>query len=138
MAYKYLNHYLIFIILSQLFLLVNRVVNVNGQSIPGPRVGQKAVLVGKKLYIMGGRNVNKGPDPTSDFFYYDFEDGLNNANFVDLKSQGVNLPYRVWHTANIGGANDSIFIIGGSGYDKTNLVYQFNTKTNKLNVPTIQ
>jgi hypothetical protein len=130
--------YLIFIILIQLILLVNRVINVNGQFIPGPRVGQKAVLIGKKLYVIGGHNYYKEIDPLSDFFYYDFGLGLNNTELVDLRSQGINLPYETLHTANIGGANqDLIFIVGGV-LEKQNTVHQFDTKTNTLTTPIIQ
>ncbi|RIA79775.1 hypothetical protein C1645_810689 [Glomus cerebriforme] len=131
MVYKNLNLYLIFIVFSQLFLLAN------GQFTPGPRLGHKAVLVGKRIYFIGGRNYNKGVDPTSDFFYFDF--GTGSGSIVDLRSQGVNLPYTIWHTANIGGVNqDLIYIIGGVQLDETNLVYQFDTKSNTLSVPIIQ
>jgi N-acetylneuraminic acid mutarotase len=136
------KNYLIFIILSQLILLMNKVINVNGQFIPGPRVGHKAVLVGKKLYFIGGFNFNKAVEPLSDLFYYDFEAGLSDTKLVDLRSQqGIELPYVIWHTANIGGADqDSIFIIGGLGVGElTNtLVYRLDTKTNTTSIPIIQ
>jgi len=80
MSYKY---HLIFIILSQLFLLMNRVINVNGQFISGYRTGQATVLVGKKIYFIGGVNYNERADATSDFFYYDFGNGIENASFVE-------------------------------------------------------
>ncbi len=132
MLYKYLNHYLIFTILSQLLLLMN---NVNGQLSPRPRIGHDAVLVEKRLYFMGGNYPSKKAEATSDFFYYDFGMGLSNTRFVDLRNR-INLPFIEFHTANIGGANqDSIFIIGGRG---KNLVYQFDTKTNTISIPIIQ
>jgi hypothetical protein len=130
MGCKNLNHKLILIIFSQLFLLTNRV--VYGQFIPGPRVGHTAVLVRDKIYYIGGYDFNASIPETSDFFYIDTE------AWVDLKSQGINLPLKVEHTANIGGVNqDLIFIIGGLLMDK-NLVYQFDTKTNVLSTPIIQ
>ena len=48
---------------------MNRVIiNVNGQSVPGPRVVQDGFLVRKKLNFMGGLNYNKTADVISDFF----------------------------------------------------------------------
>ncbi|CAB4373234.1 unnamed protein product [Rhizophagus irregularis] len=121
---------------------MNIVVNINGQFIPGTRVGHDAVFIGKKLYFIGGRNHNKAKELISDFFYYDLEAGLSDAKLVDLRSQkGINLPYMIWHTANIGSANqDSIFMIGGVGTVglSDNLVYRFDTKTNTTSIPIIQ
>ncbi|RGB30666.1 hypothetical protein C1646_793291 [Rhizophagus diaphanus] len=118
------------------------VLNINGQFIPGTRVGHDAVFIGKKLYFIGGRNYNKAKELISDFFYYDLEAGLSDAKLVDLRSQkGINLPYMFWHTANIGGANqDSIFMIGGVGTVElsNNLVYRFDTRTNTTSIPIIQ
>ncbi|PKC16601.1 galactose oxidase [Rhizophagus irregularis] len=119
-----------------------KVVNINGQFIPGTRTGHDAVLIGKKLYFIGGHNYNKETELISDFFYYDLEAGLSDAKLVDLRSQkGINLPYMIWHTANIGGANqDSIFMIGGVGTVElsNNLVYRFDTRTNTTSIPIIQ
>ncbi|CAG8611028.1 3660_t:CDS:2 [Rhizophagus irregularis] len=121
---------------------MNIVVNINGQFIPGTRTGHDAVLIGKKLYFIGGHNYNKETELISDFFYYDLEAGLSDAKLVDLRSQkGINLPYMIWHTANIGGANqDSIFMIGGVGTVElsNNLVYRFDTRTNTTSIPIIQ
>src|SRR5436189_251748 len=61
------------------------------------------------------------------------------VTWVDLNSQGVSIPFKYGHTANPGGPNqDSIFIIGGVYLSNTNLVYQLDTKTNKLSVPVTQ
>src|SRR5688572_5644092 len=100
MLYKNLN---LSIILSLLFLLVNKV--VYGQNfLPGPRVRQAAVLVGDKIYYIGG--IEEPPLSNSNFFY------LGKA-WVDLASQGVDLPSKAGHTVDIGGVNqDLIFIIG--------------------------
>src|SRR5205814_399872 len=65
MMYKNLN---LFVILSLLLLLVNKV--VYGQNfIPGPRVGQASVLVGDRIYYIGGPEVT----PLSNFFYLEFD-----------------------------------------------------------------
>ncbi|RIA90354.1 hypothetical protein C1645_737919 [Glomus cerebriforme] len=118
---------------------------VYGQDfIPGPRVGQAAVLVENNIFYIGGFNfLNKseslGSNPTSDFFYF----YINTTGYfwTDLESQGVNIPLTVWHTANIGGINkDSIFIIGGVHFDETNTnyIYRFDAKTNAIDIPVIQ
>ncbi|CAB4415157.1 unnamed protein product [Rhizophagus irregularis] len=125
-------------------MFLMNIVNINGQFIPGARVGQKAVLIGKKLYFTGGRSFDKETGLISDLFYYDFGAGLSDAKLVDLRSQEgikMNLPYMIWHTANIGGTNkDSIFMLGGLGTveSSNNLVYQFDTNTNTTSMPIIQ
>ena len=99
MSYKNLN--LLFIIL---ILLVNKA--VNGQKfIPGPRVGQTANIVGGKIYYIGGYRIGIGLT-ASEFFY------LDRANFtwVDLKSLGANFPLTSWHTSDIGGANQDLYL----------------------------
>ncbi|PKY55046.1 galactose oxidase [Rhizophagus irregularis] len=122
----------LFIILScQLFLLVNRF--VYGQFIPGLRLGHTANTVGNKIYFIGGYNFAKSI-PTSEIFYLNKE----TDTWEEIKSQGIKLPFKVEHTANIGGINqDIIFIMGGLIGD-TNLLYQFDTKTNIVSIPIIQ
>jgi hypothetical protein len=121
-----------FIILScQLFLLVNRF--VYGQFIPGPRLGHTANTIGNKIYFIGGYDFANTIMP-SEIFYFNEE----TETWEDIKSQGINLPFKVEHTANIGGTNqDIIFIIGGLIGD-TNLLYQFDIKTNIVSIPIIQ
>ncbi|RIA90350.1 hypothetical protein C1645_823485 [Glomus cerebriforme] len=105
--------------------------------IPRPRVGQAAVLVEDKIYYIGGINSNESESGPSDFFYLSSMDLF----WIDLQSQGVNIPYTAWHTANIGGINeDYIFIIGGVHFNElnTNYIYRFNTKTNAIDIPVIQ
>ncbi|RIA90349.1 hypothetical protein C1645_823484 [Glomus cerebriforme] len=107
---------------------------------PRPRLGQAAVLVENKIYYIGGVNYNESESGPSDFFYFDTSSYI----WTDLQSQGVNIPFTVWHTANIGGVNeDSIFIIGGTHYDEIdnaypNYIYRFDTKTNVIDIPEIQ
>jgi N-acetylneuraminic acid mutarotase len=129
MVCKNLNH-LIFIIF-QFFLL-----DIYGQFIPGPRIGQTAVLVRDKIYYRGGYTFGElNVNTPSDFFYL----GGPTKTWVDLKSQGAEFPLTVSHTANVGCSNqDSIFIIGGVQLNESNLVYQFDTKTNKISVPIIK
>src|SRR3954452_3810544 len=124
--YKNLN---LFVLLSLLIILVNKV--VHGQTfIPGSRLGQASVLLGDKLYYIGGLEVT----PQSNFIYI----GGPERIWVDLPSQGVNLPLKAGHIADIGGANqDLIFIIGGV-LETQNTVYQFDTKTNTLTKPIIK
>src|SRR5687767_3220314 len=95
--YKNLNLIIILII------FVNKL--VYGQNfIPGPRVGQAAVLVRDRVYYTGG--VELPPYSNSNFFYL-------GKTWVDLTSQ-VNLPTKRFHAAGIGGTNqDLIFMIGG-------------------------
>jgi N-acetylneuraminic acid mutarotase len=139
MLYKNLNHYLIFIILYQLFSIM-----VYGQKfIPEPRIGTPAVLIENKIYYIGGDNPSKSKseeDPESVIFYHDVnpDDKVNFLTWVDLK---VKLPYTNGHAADVGGINqDSIFIIGGTHLDETNpnYLYKFDTKTLELSVPLIQ
>src|SRR6266498_3272717 len=100
-----------------LFLLMNRF--VHGQFIPGPRLGHTANTVGNKIYFIGGYNFDKS-SLNSEIFYFDGEA----KTWENVKSQGMKLPSKVEHTANMGGINqDLIFIIGGLIPD-TNLVYQ--------------
>lgn len=116
------------ILLIQLFLWVTV---INGQFMPGPRVGHTANIVGGKIYIIGGYNFS-GNHATSDVFYL----SGNPLIWTDLNSQGVNIPFKNGHSANVGGPNqDIIFIIGGPQLQNINSVYQFDTKTNKLNAP---
>ncbi|RIA84950.1 hypothetical protein C1645_831525 [Glomus cerebriforme] len=142
MIYKNFNIHFIFIILSVLSQLLNTV--VYGQDYkPETRVGHAAVSVEDKIYHIGGfRTSNKSDvyDLISDFFYLDANtDSENFLTWVDLKKDGVNLPYTVWHIANIGGVNqDSIFIVGGAHYNVSNICYEFDTKTNALSIPAIQ
>jgi hypothetical protein len=128
MVYKNLN---LIIILSLLFLSVNKL--VYGQSfIPGPRFGQAAVYIEDRIYYVGGFEEETVPKK-SNFFYLEMEEG-----WVDLTSQGVNLPTKSGHIADIGGTNqDLIFIVGGF-VENQNMVYQFDTNTNKLTTPIIQ
>src|SRR5436190_19281482 len=110
MMYKNLN---LIIILSLLFLL-NKL--VSGQRfIPGPRVGQAVVPIGDRTYYIGG--IVKSVSSSSNFIYLD-------KTWVDLTTQGVNLPLKAWHAADIGGANqDLIFIVGGI-LEEQNIIYQ--------------
>jgi N-acetylneuraminic acid mutarotase len=111
-----------------LFLLVNRV--VYGQNfLPGPRVGQQAVLVGDKLYYTGG--LESPPLSNSNFFYLDGQARV----WVELKSKGVNMPTKATHMADIGGANQDLIFIFGGILEEQNTVYQFDTKTNTLSTP---
>ncbi|GBC10578.1 hypothetical protein RclHR1_09740003 [Rhizophagus clarus] len=127
MGHIILNHNLILILLIHLFLWVTV---VNGQFIPGPRAGHTANLVGNKIYFIGGSNFSEYDE--SEVFYY----GGDPVTWINLNSQGVKLPARYGHSANIGGTNqDLIFIIGGETKD-TNLVYVFDTKSNKIDIPT--
>jgi hypothetical protein len=118
--YKNLNLFFI------LILLINKL--VCGQNfIPEPQIGQVAVPVANKIYYTGGI-VSK-----SNMIYLDLDKG-----WVDLTSQGVYLPPKAGHAADIGGANqDLIFMIGGY-LEEQNVVYQFDTKTNALIKPIIQ
>jgi hypothetical protein len=140
MIYEKLNHNLIFIILSQLFFLVNRI--VYGQYVPEPRVASQAVFVNNKIYYIGGLNYNKLTATNSDVFYYDNGAPLSTTGllpWVDLGSQ-VKIPHIARHSASLGGADQgSIFIIGGTYADVTApFVYQFDLKTNAVTPPTIQ
>ncbi|RIA79774.1 hypothetical protein C1645_745697 [Glomus cerebriforme] len=132
MGYNNLNHHLIFIVLIQLFLFINR--DVYGQFNPGPRAGHSANFIGNKIYYIGGFDFGKTNSAKSDVFDFDYQ----KETWEDLKNQVVNLPRKTEHTASIGGTNkDLIFIIGGIE-DDVNLVYQFDTKTNAISVPMIQ
>ncbi|CAB4495217.1 unnamed protein product [Rhizophagus irregularis] len=140
MLYRNLNHYMILIILNQLF----NIIIVYGQKfIPEPKIGVEAVLIEDKIYYIGGANPSKTrseENPESDIFYLDVnpDDIKSFLTWVDLK---VKLPYTNGHTADVGGINqDSIFIIGGIHYDETNTnyLYRFDTKTYELSVPVIQ
>ncbi|RIA84955.1 hypothetical protein C1645_741948 [Glomus cerebriforme] len=145
MMYKNYNHHLIFIILCQLLNVV-----FGQQFNPGPLFGHAAVYVEPRnnIYYIGGYNYNNPPEDSnisntsSEFFYLDLQ--INSANFskfIDLKSQGVNLPLSVHHNAEVGGVNqDSIFIIEGLILDEINnsTLYKFDTNTNELSVPVIQ
>jgi hypothetical protein len=115
-----------------LILFVNNVLIVYGQKfMPGPRVGQAAVLVGKdKIYYSGGYEFT----PISSLFYLEFR-----KQWVDLSSQVANLYLlKSWHAADVGGANqDLIFMIGGRDVE-LNEVLQFDTVTNTLTTPIIQ
>ena len=128
---------LIFIIL---FFFMNGI--VYGQFIPGSHVGQRAVLVGSKLYFIGGDD-NDESDTTSDVFYFDNGAELSSTGllqFVDLKNQAT-FPYVGFHVAGEGGVNQDLIFISG-GYQLTanspNVVYQLDTKTNTVTTPTIQ
>src|SRR5687767_7517303 len=102
MMYK--NHmiYMIFIILSQLFLLVT------GQFVPGPRVGQVSVSVDNKIIFIGGINYDNPKAITSDIFYLDFNG--DNVTWVEVESQ---LTPTYLSTVGLGGDNkDLIFVIG--------------------------
>ncbi|CAB5180124.1 unnamed protein product [Rhizophagus irregularis] len=130
MGYKILNHHLILILLIQLFLWVTI---INGQFIPGPRLGHTATLIGDKIYFIGGYNFSIIKE--SDIFYYDGKQlawvEVNNT----VNGQGADMPLKFGHTANVGGPKqDLIFIIGG---DRFSTVYQLDTKTNKITLPTI-
>ncbi|RIA90109.1 hypothetical protein C1645_805914 [Glomus cerebriforme] len=136
MVYQNLNHYLIFIVFSQLFFLV-----INGQFIPGSRVGHEGVLVGKRIYFIGGYNTNKGLDPTSDFFYFDF--GVGTGSIVDLRSQGVNLPLttlvgappsRFGYTATF--VNGVIYYLGGMRQDGNNQLYALFSNIYRYDITT--
>jgi hypothetical protein len=104
---------------------------IYGQNfIPEPRVGQAAVPIRDRIYYIGGGSLSNG---SSNFFYLE-----SNKAWVDLTTQGVNLPPKVFHTADVGGTNqDLIFIVGGQ-LEEQNLVYQFDTKTNTITTPLIQ
>jgi N-acetylneuraminic acid mutarotase len=132
MGYKILNHHLMLILLIQLFFWATF---INGQFIPGPRSGHTATLVGgNKIYFVEGYNFSDIIPTTSDMFYL----GGDPLKWVDLNSMinGVNLPFKFGHTANIGGLNqDSLFFIGGKQPPNTNPVYQFDIKTNKISTP---
>jgi N-acetylneuraminic acid mutarotase len=131
MGYKILNHHLMLILLIHLFLWATF---INGQFIPGPRVGHTATLVGgNKIYFMGGFHFSSNIAPAkSDMFYL----GGDPLKWVDLTND-VNLPFTFGHTANIGGLNqDSLFFIRGLQLsDTTNSIYQFDIKTNKISTP---
>jgi hypothetical protein len=123
------------LILSLLILSVIKV--IYGQNfIPGPRIGQLAVSIGDRIYYIGGMGYNRFTNSNSSNFFY------SEANkWVDLTSQGVNLPIFVGNIANIGGANqDLIFIIGdvGSGNKEQYEIFQLDTKANTLTTPLIQ
>ncbi|POG78481.1 hypothetical protein GLOIN_2v1836886 [Rhizophagus irregularis DAOM 181602=DAOM 197198] len=129
MGCKNLKHHLMLILLIQLFLWVTF---VNGQFIPGPRKGHTATLIGDKIYFIGGYNFTNPKE--SDIFYY------NGIAWVELNNQvsgqGADMPPKLGHTANVGGRNqDLIFIIGGD--DEFSKVYQLDTKTNNVTLPTI-
>ncbi|CAB4415148.1 unnamed protein product [Rhizophagus irregularis] len=134
MGCKFLNHHLMLVLLIQLFLLIP--LFVNGQFIPGPRSGHTATLIGDKIYFIGGSNFsNTNQEAESDVFYYDG----NKLAWVEVNSQvngqDADIPPKHGHTANVGGRNqDLIFIIGG---DRFSIVYQLDTKTNKIITPII-
>ncbi|RIA84962.1 hypothetical protein C1645_831538 [Glomus cerebriforme] len=119
---------------------------VCGQNyIPGPRTGHASVYVGGIIYYMGGYSNESELSSTiaanteSEFFYVDTRS--NPLLWVDLKNQGVNLPFTIFPTASIGGVNqDSIFIIGGQHLNETNTnyLYRFDTETNELSVPIVK
>ncbi|PKK68098.1 galactose oxidase [Rhizophagus irregularis] len=124
MGYKILNHHLMLILLIQLSLWVTI---INGRFIPGPRSGHTAILIGDKIYFIGGYNFSI-ISKESDIFYY------NGIAWVDLNNQvsgqGADMPLKFGHTANVGGRKqDLIFFIGG---DQLPLIYQLDTKTNKI------
>src|SRR5581483_6522541 len=129
MVYKNLN---LLTILSLLIFSVNRII-YGQQFTPGPRTAQAAILVGDKIYYIGGNNYESvGANTESDFFYIGGPDRI----WVDLESQGVQLPSLIWHTLGVGGAGliNSIFIIGGDRFDETSpdIVFRFDTNTNTL------
>ncbi|EXX60712.1 uncharacterized protein OCT59_010274 [Rhizophagus irregularis] len=140
MLYRNLNHYMILIILNQLF----NIIIVYGQKfIPEPKIGAEAVLIEDKIYYIGGANPSKPlskQNPESDIFYLDLNTD-NDENFLTWADLKVKSPFTYGHTADVGGINqDSIFIIGGIHYDETNTNYlhRFDTKTYELSVPVIQ
>jgi hypothetical protein len=132
MGYEILDRRLMIILLIQLFLLA---IVANGQFVPEPRVGHTATLVGvDKIYFVGGYKFSDIEPTTSDMFYL----GGDPFKWVNLNSMinGVNLPFKHGHTANIGGLNqDSIFFIGGLQLPNTNSVYQLDIKANKIITP---
>ncbi|PKY59941.1 galactose oxidase [Rhizophagus irregularis] len=129
MGYKILNHHLVLILLIQLFLWVTI---INGRFIPGPRSGHTATLIGDKIYFIGGTDFSLTEE--SDIFYY------NGIAWVDLNNQvsgqDADMPLQLGNTAsNIGGLKqDLIFFIGGTRFS---IIYQLDTKTNKITSPII-
>ncbi|CAB5180123.1 unnamed protein product [Rhizophagus irregularis] len=128
MGYKILNNHFMLSLLIQLFLWVTI---INGQFIPGPRLGHTAILIGDKIYFIGGSDFSLTEE--SGIFYY------NGIAWVDLNNQvsgqDADMLLRFGHTANIGGPKqDLIFFIGGEQFLK---VYQLDTKTNKITLPVI-
>ncbi|GBC10580.1 hypothetical protein RclHR1_09740005 [Rhizophagus clarus] len=116
------------ILLIQFFLWVTV---INGQFIPGPRSGHTANFVNDKVYFIGGYNFSIAP-LTSDIFYYGGSG--NQVTWVDLNGLvGVDIPFKFGHVAAVGGPNqDLLFVIGGLN---TNLVYQLDTKIDKISAP---
>ncbi|CAG8611087.1 3664_t:CDS:2, partial [Rhizophagus irregularis] len=99
-----------------------------------PRSGHTATLIGDKIYFIGGYNFSISPKE-SDVFYYDG----NKLAWVEVNSQvsgqDADMPFQLGHTANIGGLKqDLIFFIGGGRFP---IIYQLDTKTNKITSPII-
>ncbi|GBC10579.1 hypothetical protein RclHR1_09740004 [Rhizophagus clarus] len=79
MDYKILNNNLMLILLTHLFFWVI----VNGQFVPGPRVGHTANLVGDKIYFIGGYNFSEYDE--SEVFYY----GGDSETWISLNSEDI-------------------------------------------------
>src|ERR1043166_4316324 len=120
--YRIISIFIIFI------LLVNKV--VYGQNfIPGPRIGQRSLVMGDKIYYTGGYA------PLKNLFYLEL-----NKNWVEVLLTGEikMLPTKFLHAAGIGGVDQDIIFMFGGKLEMEGNVFQLDTKTNTLSFSRVQ
>jgi N-acetylneuraminic acid mutarotase len=137
--FNYVSFYLFFII--YLFVEIESFT-------PAGRHAHSSVLVGNKLYFLGGLSdaVN---DYTNEVFYLDVSKPFNTQAppWNDL-TQSARIPFKSsWATASLSNVNNeqTIYLFGGIAQDLVtsennvaSMVYSFNLNSLKWNVPTVK
>jgi hypothetical protein len=124
-----------------LWVLLQVIVKVNCQMTPfKPSVyyGHTATLIDNKLYILGGRDLNR--NQVKEFFYLDVSVPFNTQELFwkDLSNINMIPPHSGAASVKGGENNDTLFLYGGHSADQTMaLVYTFNSHSIVWSIPKI-
>jgi hypothetical protein len=123
-----------------LWVLVQVLVKVNCQMAPfKPSVyfGHTATLIDNKLYILGGRDLNR--NQVKEFFYLDVSVPFNTQELSWKDLSNVNMVSLHNFAASVkGGANnDTLFLYGGLTDQTMALVYTFDLHSIVWSIPKI-
>ncbi|KAF0439194.1 galactose oxidase [Gigaspora margarita] len=138
MSFRIFHSFLLYILF---FNLITRIDSYT----PSPRYFVNSILVGTKIYFLGGwsKNSDGTEGCQNSVFYLDLSapfDTRNNIPWTDLTSTAGIPVSTCWQVSALGGPdNSSIYAFGGMMLDKNitlsvdTTVYEFNTKTQQWN-----
>src|SRR5438046_1378546 len=117
-----------------IFILFFKISLICAQLDPTPRFAHASVLIGTKLYFIGGFDGNGTTQ--SDFFCLDLSESFSlSESKIPFKPLNNGLTRNAWSL--MASTNNSIYLFGGLMIDHSSLVHQYDINSDQWTKPFI-